>query len=451
MEQFGQELKHEKQKWEVNFDNELEELSKKVRPQVLQNEFVKPLKVKNISPILAVAESVFQVKEKGLDFTSLLVGPDTAMTQDHVMQGMPVESDFCASFTDGRIIRLDFKGSTKVVPQIKITEDGKTKSVEVARPEISGIEVEGYAIKGSGASFGYDELETQRRIVSGGVAGRKEQFGAYRHQSILRGEGELNELTEEKDYLLKYLSLGARVDIPILTAELDEPKARKTSGILILAYRTPFNFQHFLRTPNRNFTQAKYLIMHGISIWKREGLINNGELASLFLAQPTDRNQRLEQTDRLIKFYIENGSRIAGDDLAKIHTETHLDNRNPQNMGNDFSHRDVSDFHKPHIFDKLLPSGKYEDIHGDLKLIRNVMNKLKPDSAKELLDIAVEEYLKSYFSCGLGMSPKEFGLNLLKDVIKNAGLFLDETQTTMIKKFRKLAIDGFFKDIGQNT
>lgn len=416
----------EKPLWEGNFDDELKRLSDKVRPQILQPEYVRPLKVKNTFPVLPFAKFVFETDNNGFDVTPLLVGPDTAKTQDSVMRDVPVESNFCSSFTDGRVIRSDFDGSTKKILQ---------------------IEVEGYAIKGAGASFGYDELETQRRIVAGGIVGRKDQFGAYRHNDLLRGEGRLKDLIEEEKYLSEYLYLGARVDVPILVAELDESKASKTSGILVLAYRTPFNFQHFLRTPNRNFTQAKYLIMHGISIWKREGLIGSEELAHLFTNKPIDRNQRMEQIGKLVRFYIKNGSSIAGEDLAKIHKKMNLDNRNPQNMGNDFSHRDVSDFQTPHIFDKLLPSGKYEDIYGDFKLIRNVVNKLKPDSGTELLEMAVEEYLKSYFSCGLGMNPKEFGLNLLKDVIKNAGLFLDETQIAMIKMFRKLAKDGFLKDL----
>lgn len=430
----------EKPKGEVNFDRELNRLAEKVRPRILHPEFVKAIRVKEVESVPPIAEIALEKKGNGLDFTPIFVGPDTARTQDAVMKGQPVDSAYCASSSDGRAIRIDFKGGTKALPKIKNDEAVINKPVG-KREEIL---VEGYAVKASGATFSYDQLRTQSPIVSGGIIGQKEQFGRGRVVSDARGEGRLDDLREEEEYLLKYLKLGARVDIPIVIAKLDEPKALKTSGILVLAYRTPFNFENFQKTPNRDYEQARYLIMHGISVWKREGLIKPEELDPIFSQEAVGRNQRLEQTRRLTNFYIKNGSKIAGEDLAKIHQVRSLGNRNPQNMANDFGHRDVSDFPKPHPFDKIMPSGKYDDIHDDLDLIGNLILKLNPESGNELLSTAIEEYLQSYFTCGLGMGPKDFSVNLMKDMVKSLG-FVDQVQSGMYKALRRLQKRGFFK------
>lgn len=430
----------EKPKWEVNFDKELIRLAEKVRPRILHPEFARAVRVKEIDPVLSIAEIALEKNNRGLDFTPVFIGPDTARTQDAVMQGQTIDSAYCAGTTDGRAIRIDFKGGTRALPKIK-NDEAVINTTSGGQEEIL---VEGYAVKASGATFGYDQLRTQSPVVSGGVIGQKEQFGRGRVVSDARGEGKYDDLNEEKEYLLQYLKLGARVDVPIVLAKLDEPKALKSSGILVLAYRTPFNFENFLKTSNRDYDQAKYLIMHGISVWKREGLIRLEELDPIFSQEAVGRNQRLEQARRLTNFYIKNGSKIAGEDLAKIHQVRSLGNRNPQNMANDCGHRDVSDFPKPHFLDKIMPSGRYDDIHDDLDLFGNLIFKLNPDSGNELLSTAIEEYLQSYFSCGLGMSPKDFSINLMKDMVKSLG-FVDQVQSGMHKAFRRLQKRGFFK------
>lgn len=400
------------------FLTEFDRLSKEIRPTFFKPEVVKALNVSHIQTT-PVADSLFDKKMDGTPIiNTLLVGTDPSATHLAAIKNEQVKSKYTATPTDGRVVRLDFQGDVVEVPGLHNGTGVNENEKIIARDETIVVPIEGVAIKGPGRSFNFNVdipygIRTNPGI--GGVSSERVRYGERTHRVDVIGGANLEHQVYERDLLVDYLSMGARVDVPILTANVEERQTFKL-GLLALGYRTPFNFEHFSQALRNEPNKHKYLMMHGINVWRREGLINNKDLDAIFI-KPIGYSQEIEQSRKLLEFYIKNGSRIAGADLAIIHKKGSIGNRIPQNMGNDFSHRDLGDAQNSNIanavVDKALGGndllGKFNDIYDDLKLVQFFVSRENPEVGNSYYyPEAVYEYLKAYFQKPGGMTEREF-------------------------------------------
>lgn len=433
---------------------EYEKLSGDLRPTYFKPELVKPLDVTNIEST-PVADSLYEKDSKGNPIVdTLLVGTDPSATHYAAMKGGKYESKYSSTVTDGRVIRLDFGGDVVEIPSLHNEASSNRNIVLAVKDEGIKIPIEGIAIKGGGKPYHYNP-ETRYGIrnhpSAGGVSTEFTRYGGRIHKADVVGGANSEHQHYERDLLIDYLGMGARVDVPILTADVNVLQDYRL-GLLALGYRTPFNFEHFAQTKKFEPNKHKFLMMHGISIWRREGLIDNNELDAIFANQPISYGQQIEQSRQLLHFYVKNGARIAGGDLAIIHKKGSIGNRNPQNMGNDFGHRDVGDAKEANIVtmavDRALKGedvlDKFKDIYNELDIIKTFVSRENPEvGSKFYFPEAVYEYLKAYFQKPGGMTEREFGVCLLGKVVNIVDIDRDPVVLkALTQAYRKVVLEN---------
>lgn len=343
-----------------------------------------------------------------------------------------------AETMDGRNTRHQFENLI-LVPKIISVGDNKIVFSDTEMIPFAGIDSKGGGLT---KSF-FETFRGRNRVVWSG-----DPELSQKDIPFLQGDaghsvwgGELfNQQEEEYDQLLKLAARGARVDYPVAVAKIDDDIApSKNMGIICRLYRTPYNMETMIKKGNKNPEVHTYLMKEALKVWEKEGLISKSEL----------------EPENLTNFYFIKGAEIAGRNLAIIHQERSLGNRNDQNMGNDFSHRDISDGKVIEYSERITkgfremtdevrrkievninklkePISKLDDIYGDLQTVKHLVESQdlsnvpelssrsdrikylrRGDSlSKKMMPEIINTYLKNYLRQEKGLTKRELG-NLL--------------------------------------
>lgn len=425
------------------------------RKDFLKPEVVRPLGVERIEPINPIVEylPIKRNKDGHPDLSVFLVGANRGAKDRLKRAGLwgNLQSllPFKSSETSGRTVMFETEWES---PGIKV-ENNVTSFVEEER-----IVWEGVDIKGGGATLegfqnrprGWRSISTlgwNIRTGTTGIMGNKDAFDLGPRGQDLVGSCDWHHCLGEYEDTLAMITAGARVPMPLFVAKLskeDTGYGKRVEGglelgVIIRAYRSPLTWADLLETKPSEPEKALHLMNQALNYLVTEGLLNKQEIE-----ETRDEDPVLE-SQKLARLYLITGTKIMGENLARIHTVRSIGNRNLQNTSLVFEHRDLwdgADLSK--AWNKINePRAKFEDVITELINFRRLTELLIPDQFEEVAREISVEYLVSYLRSEKGLSKRQFGIMFLNTILLSLPeVGINSLTTFDLEPFRELGRMG---------